>query len=919
MSSIEALFRQAHRNHQMGLLDDAENIYKKILHKNHENSEVQYLYGALKIQRGDYKASIAFSKNALKVQPGHAGALSNLGFAYSESGDLERALECYYQAIESEPAHAGAHYNLACLMQSRGQLDEAISHFEKSIEIRPDHYLSYARLADTCLKINEYERALQCFEKARALRPEEAETHHNVSFVLRKLGRLSDALANSLKATELMPEYKLAYNTQGLIYEDLGQDCNAESCYQTALSYDSGFVDALSNLASLYRKSERHDEAIDLLKKAELINPRHTMTLNNLGACYRDLGRLELACEYYHRTLEINPDYFESLSNLAETYYWQGKYESAIELADKITAIHPEKNSIRWNRSFSYLCLGKLKQGWEDYEYRKLIETSTVREFPYPVWDGTSLNGRTLLVHGEQGLGDEILFSSCYTDVIAQANRVIIDCDPRLVTLFERSFPEALIHGGRPDMDSCGINELAAIDCQIAAGSLPRFTRLEIDSFPQRESFLIADPARVKSFSERLKATGEGLKVGIAWRSSKRTATRNHSYTDLCNWMPILSIPGVQFVSLQYDECHDELRAAQDLYGVTIHHWDDLDQFNDLDGVSALVTALDLVICVDISVLAFAGALGVPTWKLSIPNDWTILGQKSNLWYPCMRYFTQNKFGEWSDVISNIATELDILVNGDSKSSQGVLDTGIIAEDKCLMMSEQAGSQKETDTLTLKQCRDGLILFDSTDETAGQSLEQYGEYAANEVSILQQLLQEGNIVLEADAGFGIRTIMFSQLVGTSGLVMAVESRRLLFQRLCANLALNNIENVHACQWNVAGNECHEDTAGQEITDQIPIDGLGITACDLLCINLAGTAMDTINSASETITRFKPFIYIRNVCETERQKIQYYIEGIGYSSLLYEIDLYSPDNFQENTANIFGEEQLRCLLCIPTGH
>jgi len=928
MSTIDTLFQQAHKNHQLGRLDDAEKLYQKILRRNHSLSEVQYLYGALKMQRGDLKAAIRHAKKAIKLQPGHTGALSNLGFAYTKTGKVDQALNCYHKALESDPLYPEAHYNLARLLQADGHLDEAIVHFKKSIDTRPDHYLSHACLADAYLKAGDYDRALACFEEARKLKPEEAETHHNVSYALRKLGRLDDALASSMRASELSPDYTLAYNTRGLIYEDCGKTSEAESCYKMALSYNPDYVDALSNLAGVYRESERHSEAVELLKKAYSIDPLHVETLNNLGATYRELGDLELARDYYLKALEVNPEYFESLSNLAEVYHGLGEHESAIRLADQILTRFPEQHAIRWNRAFSYFCLGNLSKGWEEYEHRRSIKTNSVRKFPYPEWDGSSLKGHTLLIHGEQGLGDEILFASCYPEMMQQADKVIIDCDRRLVPLFERSFPGALVYGGRPHCNSEAINALGKVDCQIVAGSLPYFTRPDIDSFPDRKAYLMADPVRTDSFQERLKEMGEGLKVGIAWRSRLHTTIRSHSYTDLLEWGPILSVPGIQLLSLQYDECNDELQAVHDQYGVTIHNWDDIDQYNDLDGVAALVSALDLVICVNISVSSFAGALGTPIWKLSIPIDWTTFGLNYNPWYHSMRYFTQSHLGEWSDVISNIAAELGLMVSYMSNNAQHEIieDKNPGSEDEKIM-EQKINHHNETVPLTLKQCREGLILFDSHNDWAGEALEYYGEYAHSEMSILEQLLHEGNVVLETDAGFGINTVKFSRLVGTSGQVMSLEPMRLLFQRLCANLALNGIENVHAYQMgvgegqagNMDGKEQVLDVAEQEIVATIPIDNLEIVACDLLCINSAASAVEIMISAENTIDRFKPLIYIRNISEDDQQQVQCYNEMHGYSSLIYEINLYSPDNFLKNENNIFGAQVIRCLLCIPTGH
>jgi hypothetical protein len=171
--------------------------------------------------------------------------------------------------------------------------------------------------------------------------------------------------------------------------------------------------------------------------------------------------------------------------------------------------------------------------------------------------------------------------------------------------------------------------------------------------------YLVPDPQRCALWHRRLACLGPGLTVGIAWRSQLLTARRRASYTSLAQWGPLLTLPGVHWINLQYDDCASELAEARQRWGVTIHTWEELDLFHDLDGVAALMGALDLVIVPETAVTALAGSIGQPGWQLSLYNGkWDALGTEVSPWFPSMRVFRQPQPGDWESVIQRVATEL---------------------------------------------------------------------------------------------------------------------------------------------------------------------------------------------------------------------------------------------------------------------
>ncbi|HYD64516.1 class I SAM-dependent methyltransferase [Azospirillum sp.] len=257
-----------------------------------------------------------------------------------------------------------------------------------------------------------------------------------------------------------------------------------------------------------------------------------------------------------------------------------------------------EARDARWGAWFvaqALLGQGLLAEGWAWF----------ARRFPSPV---ESLTGQRVRVTGGPGLGDELMFASCLPDLIAAGARVVVEGDPRLAPLYARSFPLA---------------EAGAADAEVAMAALPRLFRPDLSRFPAAGGYLKADPARVAFWRGRLAELGDGPKVGLSWRGRRGSGS-------LETWRPVLDVPGVRVVSLQYDP--DPAEA--------VHSWHDLDLTNDLDGVAALMSALDLVVTAPTAVGDLAGAVGVPVWRAGWDDDWAMLGTGRRPWYPSMRLFT---------------------------------------------------------------------------------------------------------------------------------------------------------------------------------------------------------------------------------------------------------------------------------------
>ncbi len=410
----------------------------------------------------------------------------------------------------------------------------------------------------------------------------------------------------------------------------------------------------------------RLDDAAQELRRAIELNPGDAGACLNLGAVLGQLDQPEAAIDFCRRAVELAPDDAIAHFNRGNIARSLGMLDEATAAMETAIRLAPDFAAAHWNCGYCYLLAGDFARGWREHEWRERASEVSLDRYPQPRWNGESLAGRTILVHGEQGIGDEILFGSCLPDLIQRAGHCVIVCDPRLEPLFKRSFPRATVHGFSRRQDRQGISVGERIDVQIPIGSLPLYLRMTRESFPQRKSFLTADAAQVADWKDRYAQLGPGMKIGISWRAGGQPGERRMRTTSLDLWRPLFSLPGVRFVNLQYGDCVDDLATVRRDFGVEIHDWTDADPLIDMDAFAAKVAALDLVVSVDNSTVHLSGALGVPTWVLlpQVPGWRWSLADSRSVWYPSLRLFRQTWRGDWGGVFEEVGRLLGEDVRG---------------------------------------------------------------------------------------------------------------------------------------------------------------------------------------------------------------------------------------------------------------
>ncbi len=452
-----------------------------------------------------------------------------------------------------------------------------------------------------------------------------------------------------------------AYLNLGIAWRRLGKREEAADCFAMALHYRPEYAEAHFNCGVLDLEDGAVESAAGRFKEAVRLKPQYAEAWSNLGLVQSShLGRFEEAEASLRRALSARPGFPDALCNLGMLRNGQGRFEEALEIYDELLLRHPAMHEARLNRALLYLARGNFARGWEDYEARKHGSPHFVERYArFPEWDGSPAPDKTLLVYAEQGLGDEIMFASCLPEAIASVRHCVIDCSPKLEVLFKRSFPAATVHGtSQAGPDPAWLKRAPAIDLRAALGSLPRLFRPNEAAFSRHTGYLKADERKTARWRERLGGLGAGLKIGISWRGGTAKTRRNVRSLTLEHLLPLLQLPGVRFVSLQYTDCREELARLRLDHGIGIEHWQEA--IDDYDETAALVTALDLVISVQTAVAHLTGALGVTGWvMLSAVPEWRYLASGEELpWYPSLRLFRQTAAGEWSEPITRMRAEL---------------------------------------------------------------------------------------------------------------------------------------------------------------------------------------------------------------------------------------------------------------------
>ncbi len=492
-------------------------------------------------------------------------------------------------------------------------------------------------------------QALALFDELVAERPDHAGAFMNRGILLADLGRLDDAVASYRRALELQPDHFGAVSNLGVALGRQDRHEEALACYRQALRVKPDFAEGHVNVASVYHKQEKWEEGIAELREALRLRPDMPEAHFSLGVNHARCGRPDEAETHLREALRLRPDHAEARMELANAALDRGRPRDAVALLREALLFRPDHADLRANAGILALLTGDFADGWLDYEWRLHCQGRTPPSYPRPMWDGGPLEGRTILLHFEQGLGDTIHFARYAPLVRARGGRVLLGC-PR---------PLAAVMAACPGVDGLAVEGETPppFDVHASLLTLPGLFGTDLTNLPGGVPYLSADPVRRARWRERL-ASVAGFRVGIVWRGSTAHPGDKRRSIPLARFEPLARRPGVSLVSLQKGQGLDELRELGE-------RWSILDAgagLNDFADTAALVAELDLVVTCDTSVAHLAGALGAAAWvALPFAPDWRWLTDREDSpWYPTMRLFRQRRPGDWEDVFERIAAALPL-------------------------------------------------------------------------------------------------------------------------------------------------------------------------------------------------------------------------------------------------------------------
>lgn len=490
-------------------------------------------------------------------------------------------------------------------------------------------------------------------------------TLNDFSAKLLEAGNPDLALRILAMIQERTPDMPSVLCNLGIAFAQRGRFEEAITYFSQGNKIAPNYIPLAFNHALTLCELERYDEARTLLNGIISQNDTHIGAWMALAEVERQAGNIQQAVLSAQRALDTEPTDIDARVTMGNMLRESGDLDTAVTHFEHALARYPNHAEAQLGLAFVYLLQGQFQKGWPLYEARRVTSKSTERLIGYPEWQGEALGGKTLLIYGEQGLGDDIMFASCYQEMINEGGKVVIDCEPRLASLFARSFPQALVFGSPRYGIPTWISRVSNIDFKIPSGSLPRISRTQWIDFPRHQGYLRPDQERVEIWQDKLRRLGPGLKVGIAWQGGMGKTRKAARSIPLDQWAPILSTQGCRFFSLQHGKAIRDVEAAQRA-GFDVTHWEEA--IGDLEETAALVASLDLVITVCSTLVHLTGALGKPVWVLAprVP-EWRYLVSGDKMpWYPSARLFRASGEGERPTIIEDVKNELSQLVKSNA-------------------------------------------------------------------------------------------------------------------------------------------------------------------------------------------------------------------------------------------------------------
>ncbi len=628
----QALYLLGSLYYELRKFDEAQKLLEKSLSIRSGYLPALAMLGVIASVLGDRKGAVQHFRAVVRVAPNDFDAQFNLAQALNGDGQFEEAVLIYQSILKAKPSDQAAVLGLTNALEALGQIDKAISEFDAFLNRHVQYPNAFLAFGALLLRRADEKRAAAVFERCLTQHPAHPETLLQLGSSRFREGRFVEAEVLFRRLVELVPKN----------------------------------VVALNHLTATLTYLDRLDEAENFGRLAYSLSPKDPETLVTFGLLLQELGQSEEAEVAFRQAVSIRPEFAEAWNNIGMSLHNQGRTEEALECFERCILLKPDFPAAYTNKAQSLMTLGRLSEGWAIYHRRfdQKIYGATRRAFTLPAWDGVVVPGLKLLVWTDQGVGDELIYSSMVPDLQKKGVDIVLECSERLVPLFRRSFDGVSVVPRRVPLDPA-INALQP-NRHISIAELGGVLRPHLQSFPVRSGHLRADDASVAALRAAYKArSGDKLLVGVSWKSENPRAGKSKSL-DVEAFARILSGCPADFVSLQYGNDEADIKAFADA-GISIYKDSSVNALIDMDKFAAQVASMDLVLTVSNTTAHVAGALNVPVWNL-IPRGhgalwyWLMNGEYSP-WYSSMRFFRQRQPKSWAIPISQSAQNLQHAVS----------------------------------------------------------------------------------------------------------------------------------------------------------------------------------------------------------------------------------------------------------------
>jgi tetratricopeptide (TPR) repeat protein len=554
--------------------------------------------GEVLSERGRPTEALGGYLRAIMLAPTDPGPYQGLGKTLIRHGRSSEATAMYREALRLDPTEAHTHCELGYALCARGRLRESIECYETALRLDPNNVKALYRLGDTHLHLREWKQALTRFRQGLQLEPRCVDLHVGVGAVLLHCGSIEEAVA----------------------------------AFRDALAINARHVSACRHLACALELLGRRDDAVG--------------AWCGLGEALESVQLFNEAAAAYDMAIVRKPDCLRALFRRGQVHMELAQPRSAIRCFERALEIDGGHRDAHVGIACACQLLGDAGRGWREFAY--YTNSGYLRDFEQPLWNGSPIEGRTVLLWADQGLGDAIQHLRYVRHVEECGARVLLQCDPRLLPLVERL---PCVHGvfanGTP---------LPSFDTHAPLFSLPRIMQRRGLTINVDVPYLMIDCHLTDKWRQRLGKKRERA-IGIVWGSAASWPGARFKCLPLAMLAPLAQLPGLRVISLQLGSQVAELLAPPP--GLEVEQF--LDEASTIADTAALILNLDLVITVDTMVAHLAGALAKPVWTLvrhAAEWRWLLEGDTTP-WYPTMRLFRQRRAGIWPDVVEQVRAALE--------------------------------------------------------------------------------------------------------------------------------------------------------------------------------------------------------------------------------------------------------------------